>query len=55
MLAEGRRRVEAAGLGDRIELQEGRAEKLPFEDAAFDGLTFTYLLRYVDDPARDHA
>jgi demethylmenaquinone methyltransferase / 2-methoxy-6-polyprenyl-1,4-benzoquinol methylase len=51
MLAEGRRRVDAAGLGARIELQEGRAEELPFEDAAFDGLTFTYLLRYVDDPA----
>ncbi len=51
MIAEGRRRVEAAGLGDRIELREGRAEKLPFEDAGFDGLTFTYLLRYVDDPA----
>ena len=30
---------------------EGRAEKLPFPDAAFDHLTFTYLLRYVDDPA----
>ena len=51
MLAEGRRRVEAAGLGDRIELEEARAEALPFDDAAFDGLTFTYLLRYVDDPA----
>jgi hypothetical protein len=24
---------------------------LPFPDAAFDHLTFTYLLRYVDDPA----
>jgi demethylmenaquinone methyltransferase / 2-methoxy-6-polyprenyl-1,4-benzoquinol methylase len=51
MLAEGRRRVAAAGLAGRIELQEGRAEELPFDDAAFDGLTFTYLLRYVDDPA----
>ncbi|MHB8399548.1 MAG: class I SAM-dependent methyltransferase [Candidatus Limnocylindrales bacterium] len=30
---------------------EGRAECLPFADAAFDHLTFTYLLRYVDDPA----
>ena len=30
---------------------EGRAEKLPFADATFDHLTFTYLLRYVDDPA----
>ena len=33
------------------ELIEGQAESLPFADASFDGLTFTYLLRYVDDPA----
>ena len=33
------------------ELVEGRAERLPFPDATFDHLTFTYLLRYVDDPA----
>ena len=32
------------------DLVEGRAEALPFGDASFDGLTFTYLLRYVDDP-----
>jgi demethylmenaquinone methyltransferase/2-methoxy-6-polyprenyl-1,4-benzoquinol methylase len=51
MLRTGRERVERAGLGDRIELVEGRAEQLPFEDASFDALTFTYLLRYVDDPA----
>jgi demethylmenaquinone methyltransferase / 2-methoxy-6-polyprenyl-1,4-benzoquinol methylase len=51
MLAEAQRRVEAAGLGGRVELREGRAEDLPFDDEAFDGLTFTYLLRYVDDPA----
>jgi demethylmenaquinone methyltransferase / 2-methoxy-6-polyprenyl-1,4-benzoquinol methylase len=50
MLAAGRARVERAGLGGRIELCEGRAESLPFPDAAFDALTFTYLLRYVDDP-----
>jgi demethylmenaquinone methyltransferase/2-methoxy-6-polyprenyl-1,4-benzoquinol methylase len=46
MLAEARRR-----LGDDVELVEGRAEELPFADASFDALTFTYLLRYVDDPA----
>jgi demethylmenaquinone methyltransferase / 2-methoxy-6-polyprenyl-1,4-benzoquinol methylase len=51
MLAEGRRRVTAAGLAGRIELREGRAEELPFEDGGLAGLTFTYLLRYVDDPA----
>lgn len=51
MLAVARRRVAAAGLSARIELVEGHADELPFEDGAFDGLTFTYLLRYVDDPA----
>ncbi|TML64893.1 MAG: methyltransferase domain-containing protein, partial [Actinobacteria bacterium] len=50
MLAEARRRLSAAGLAERIELVEGTADDLPFEDGAFDGLTFTYLLRYVDDP-----
>jgi demethylmenaquinone methyltransferase / 2-methoxy-6-polyprenyl-1,4-benzoquinol methylase len=51
MLAAGRTRVERAGLGDRVALREGRAEALPFADGEFDALTFTYLLRYVDDPA----
>ena len=32
-------------------LVRARAERLPFPDAAFDHVTFTYLLRYVDDPA----
>lgn len=51
MLATGRERVERAGLADRIDLVEGTAERLPFEDASFDALSFTYLLRYVPDPA----
>jgi demethylmenaquinone methyltransferase / 2-methoxy-6-polyprenyl-1,4-benzoquinol methylase len=46
MLAEARRRLPAS-----VKLVEGRAEQLPFPDAAFDALTFTYLLRYVEDPA----
>jgi demethylmenaquinone methyltransferase/2-methoxy-6-polyprenyl-1,4-benzoquinol methylase len=50
MLAAGTARVASAGLADRIELLEGRAESLPYGDAEFDALTFTYLLRYVDDP-----
>ena len=45
MLAEARRRAPAS-----VTLMEGRAEKLPFPDGTFDALTFTYLLRYVDDP-----
>jgi demethylmenaquinone methyltransferase/2-methoxy-6-polyprenyl-1,4-benzoquinol methylase len=35
----------------RCELLRAEAERLPFADGAFDALTFTYLLRYVDDPA----
>jgi demethylmenaquinone methyltransferase / 2-methoxy-6-polyprenyl-1,4-benzoquinol methylase len=50
MLRQGRRRVAAAGQRDRITLVTGRAEQLPFPDASFDALTFTYLLRYVRDP-----
>ena len=50
MLAAGRARVGRAGLSNRVELREGRAESLPFADGEFDALTFTYLLRYVDDP-----
>ena len=46
MLAEARRR-----LGPDHRLVEASAERLPFPDESFDGLTFTYLLRYVDDPA----
>jgi demethylmenaquinone methyltransferase/2-methoxy-6-polyprenyl-1,4-benzoquinol methylase len=33
------------------DLVRGEAERLPFAQAEFDALTFTYLLRYVDDPA----
>ena len=51
MLAHARERIEWAGLGDRIELLEGRAENLPFADGSFAALSFTYLLRYVADPA----
>jgi demethylmenaquinone methyltransferase/2-methoxy-6-polyprenyl-1,4-benzoquinol methylase len=32
------------------QLVHGQAERLPFADGEFDALTFTYLLRYVDDP-----
>jgi demethylmenaquinone methyltransferase / 2-methoxy-6-polyprenyl-1,4-benzoquinol methylase len=51
MLARGRDRVRAAGLENRINLQAGRAEELPFPDGSFDAVSFTYLLRYVRDPA----
>src|SRR5580658_7725559 len=50
MLAGARRRF-AGALAERVELVEGRAEALPFGDGSFDALSFTYLLRYVDEPA----
>jgi demethylmenaquinone methyltransferase/2-methoxy-6-polyprenyl-1,4-benzoquinol methylase len=46
MLAVAQRRFDGA-----VDLVEGSAERLPFSSATFDHLTFTYLLRYVDDPA----
>ena len=51
MLAVGRERVAHAGAQEMITLQEGDARSLPFDDGRFDALTFTYLLRYVEDPA----
>jgi demethylmenaquinone methyltransferase/2-methoxy-6-polyprenyl-1,4-benzoquinol methylase len=51
MLREGRERVARQRRAERIDLVCGRAEQLPFPDATFDALTFTYLLRYVSDPA----
>ena len=51
MLGRGRDNVTAAGAGGRVHLLAGRAEELPFPDEVFDALTFTYLLRYVADPA----
>ena len=46
MLTEARRRLDP-----EVRLVEASAERLPFADEVFDGLTFTYLLRYVADPA----
>jgi demethylmenaquinone methyltransferase/2-methoxy-6-polyprenyl-1,4-benzoquinol methylase len=52
MLARARARVEHDDvLRSRVSLRVGEAERLPFADGEFDHLTFTYLLRYVDDPA----
>ncbi len=39
------------GLAERLSFVLGEAEALPFADGEFDALSFTYLLRYVDDPA----
>jgi len=46
MLAIARRRF-----GERVRLIDASAEALPLDSGSFDHLTFTYLLRYVADPA----
>jgi demethylmenaquinone methyltransferase/2-methoxy-6-polyprenyl-1,4-benzoquinol methylase len=46
MLAIAHRRF-----GDEVELIDASAEALPLDSESFDHLTFTYLLRYVADPA----
>ena len=52
MLGRARKRAAAdPRLADRVDFVEGEAEALPFADREFDHLTFTYLLRYVEDPA----
>jgi demethylmenaquinone methyltransferase / 2-methoxy-6-polyprenyl-1,4-benzoquinol methylase len=52
MLAVARRHLsERPELNGRVTFVQGEAEKLPFADGEFDALTFTYLLRYVDDRA----
>ena len=53
MLRRGHGRVARVGAADRVRLLVGQAERLPFPDRSFDALTFTYLLRYVSDPAGD--
>jgi demethylmenaquinone methyltransferase / 2-methoxy-6-polyprenyl-1,4-benzoquinol methylase len=51
MLSGAQAKLDAdPALAERIELVRGEAESLPFADGEFDHLTFTYLLRYVDDP-----
>lgn len=51
MLRAGAANVARSSHADRIALLIGRGEQLPFADGTFDALTFTYLLRYVSEPA----
>jgi demethylmenaquinone methyltransferase/2-methoxy-6-polyprenyl-1,4-benzoquinol methylase len=51
MLRRAVKGVAERGLADRIRFVLGQAQAVPFADETFDALTFTYLLRYVDDPA----
>ena len=50
MLAGARAKLAGAPeLAGRVQFVLGQAERLPFADGEFDALTFTYLLRYVDE------
>jgi demethylmenaquinone methyltransferase/2-methoxy-6-polyprenyl-1,4-benzoquinol methylase len=52
MLAGARQRLaRRPDPAPRITLVRGQAERLPFANGEFDALSFTYLLRYVDDRA----
>ncbi|MGH9045638.1 MAG: class I SAM-dependent methyltransferase [Acidimicrobiales bacterium] len=51
MLEKGRERIGKAHLHDQVVATQGRAERMPFADGSFDVVTFSYLLRYVADPA----
>ncbi|HSL68437.1 MAG TPA: class I SAM-dependent methyltransferase [Actinomycetota bacterium] len=51
MIRRGVERATEAGFDHRIVFVLGQGERLPFADETFDGVTFTYLLRYVEDPA----
>ncbi len=51
MLGAARARLQRTPqLASRLSFMLGEAEALPFADGEFDALSFTYLLRYVDDP-----
>jgi demethylmenaquinone methyltransferase/2-methoxy-6-polyprenyl-1,4-benzoquinol methylase len=51
MIREGKANVARAGAEKQVQVVLGKGQQLPFADATFDALTFTYLLRYVEDPA----
>ena len=51
MLRQGMTNVERAGAADRVKLAVARAEEFPFADGTFDAISFSYLMRYVDEPA----
>ncbi|HEY3734522.1 MAG TPA: class I SAM-dependent methyltransferase [Streptosporangiaceae bacterium] len=51
MLRAGAANVRRAGRGRQIGLAMSQADRLPFADDSFDAVSFSYLLRYVDDPA----
>ena len=52
MVERAARRVEGAGLGERVRFEVGDVGALPFPDASFDGAVSTLSLHHWPDPAR---
>jgi demethylmenaquinone methyltransferase/2-methoxy-6-polyprenyl-1,4-benzoquinol methylase len=52
MLAFGRRKCERRGLDQRVHLQLGDAEALPYASSSFDAITIAFGIRNVPDRAR---
>lgn len=52
MLERGREKIEERDLGDRITLQAGDAEKLPFSDSQFDAALVAFGVRNFEDLGR---
>ena len=50
MRLTARSNISKAGLAAKVSVLGGRAESLSFKDGSVDGICFTYLLRYVEDP-----
>jgi demethylmenaquinone methyltransferase/2-methoxy-6-polyprenyl-1,4-benzoquinol methylase len=51
MIRTGMARARDAGVSEKMTFVLGEGQRLPFADGSFDSVTFTYLLRYVEDPA----
>jgi len=52
MLAIGKEKIEQRGLGDKLSLQTGSAEQIPFADDSFDVITMSFGIRNVTDVSR---
>lgn len=50
MLNIGNRKIKHLGLDNKITLQHGDANHLPFEDNSFDNISMSFGIRNVDDP-----
>ncbi len=52
MLSVGKKKVDAAGLAERIDLREGDAQALDLADRSVDGVTMAFGIRNVPDRPR---